>query len=291
MKYLTSLIIILVLLFTLIACEDVITIEPSETQNEWVVDGKISNLENDTYVIIRKSGAYFGEVPDEVYTNAEVRVQVMEDDELKDIIVFEANQKGTFLPPTGFIGKEGYRYHLNISIDGTEINAVTSMPDYVDVRNLYFEYHDENSAELIEGYYLYGTMDDPAGISNYYRVEFWQNGRPQKETAEQIFVFDDRVSDGIQNLNGMFGYWGVDEDDEPFPLLEGDTLILKVGSIDAEAYDFFKALGDTPFQGGLFGRNPANVPSNISGGLGCFYAGSFFQSQALIVPPIDQIRQ
>lgn len=275
----------------LLSCEDVIQIEASEVDQNWVVDGKISNLAGDTYVIIRQSGAYFGDLSDQAISQAQVQVTQRSPQGQEDIIPFESNAEGVYLPvDTAFVGLEEHQYELWVQVGGEELHALTSMPKGIDIRQLYFEYHDENSPELAEGYYLYGSLDDDPLVRNYYRVEFWQNGKPQKETAEQIFVFDDLVFDGVEDMDGMFGYWGVD-DDEPFPLLTGDTLILKVGAIDAEAHAFFKALSDTPFQGGLFGRNPANVPTNIQGGEGLFYAGAFFVSEPLVVPSPESIRQ
>ena len=63
----------------------------------------------------------------------------------------------------------------------------------------------------------------------------------------------------------------------------GDVVTLKLISISEETYEYLQALSETPMQGGLFGKTPANVPSNIEGGLGWFQASSFGSPNHTIV--------
>ncbi len=54
-------------------------------------------------------------------------------------------------------------------------------------------------------------------------------------------------------------------------------------SLEQAAYHYKKALKETPSQGGMYGKNPANVPSNIIGGLGLFYAAPCTVSDGVVV--------
>lgn len=54
-------------------------------------------------------------------------------------------------------------------------------------------------------------------------------------------------------------------------------------SLSKEAFDFYAAMASLAGQGGLFGRNPANLPTNISNGGVGFFSASAVSKRAVVI--------
>lgn len=64
---------------------------------------------------------------------------------------------------------------------------------------------------------------------------------------------------------------------------KGDVLQVSLLSLTREAYDFYAAMAAMVGQGGLFGRNPANLPTNISNGAVGFFSASAVSTRSLVI--------
>ncbi|HYF67865.1 MAG TPA: DUF4249 family protein, partial [Ohtaekwangia sp.] len=61
------------------------------------------------------------------------------------------------------------------------------------------------------------------------------------------------------------------------------TVSVKLYALSPEAFHYLKAMKSVPSQGGIYGKNPANLPGNLSGALGIFHATAYTISDSLIV--------
>lgn len=262
----------------LTSCEEVVEIDSRPDQLQTVVDGTITNRKGQSYVKVYKTSPYFSVVDGETITGAVVTV--IDSDGLQ--IRFEERDKGMYLCPEDFRGLPGKTYHLNIHVNGDAITAQSTMPDSVLLKNLHLVHVKDDKASLRKGYHLYGTLTDQANTINYFKAERYVNGTRQQMTAKDLHVFDDQFFEGVQEVEGSLAFWGNESDDD-YVLKTGDTVSIKLYALDPQAFHYFKAMKSMPSQGGLYGKNPANLPGNLSGALGIFHATAFTISNSLIV--------
>lgn len=262
----------------LVSCEEVVEIDSPSDQPQTVVDGTITNRKGESYVKVYQTSPYFSDVEGETITGAVVTV--IDSDGLE--VRFEEEDKGMYLCPAHFRGFPGKTYHLNIHFNGNAITAQSTMPDSAVLKNLRIVHVKDDNASQRKGYHLYGTLTDHANDINYFKAERYVNGTRQQKTAADLHVFDDQFFEGVQEVEGSLGFWGNKADDD-YLLKTGDTVSIKLYALSPEAFHFFKALRSVPSQGGLYGKNPANLPGNLSGALGIFHATAYTISDSLIV--------
>lgn len=262
------------LALTLLSCEEVITINPGPEQSQISVEGVIVNKAGESYVQLSNTTSYFsGSTPLPV-TNAFVSVK----DDSNQVILFEEVRAGYYQAPVDFRGIPGTTYFLSVNHNGTLLTSQSTMPDSAQLKKIRIELVEEDHQEKQKGYYLYATLHDLNPQENYFKSEHFINGVRQQKTAMDLQIFDDRFLQGLGDVEAMFGHWRNDESDDTH-LQKGDLVIIRLYTLDKPAFNYLKALKDTPSQGGLYGRNPANVPSNIIGGLGLFYSAAYTSSE------------
>lgn len=260
------------------SCEEVVSIKPNQADVQLVVEGFIVTDQGKSYVKLTETTPYFSST----FSNPKGGAKVLVKDNSGNEVNFIENSEGYYACPSDFKGKIGNTYTLQIKIDDKEITAVSTIQTSLESVSARVVYVSKDDAELRKGYYLYGIFSDEKNVKNYYRAEVYVNSVRQLRRANDIAVFDDRFFENQDNIEGQFGYWANNEDDV-YKLKAGDEVSIKLYSIDYSTYNFLKALSETPSQGGLFGKNPANVPSNVIGALGIFQASSYASSDKLTV--------
>jgi hypothetical protein len=75
----------------------------------------------------------------------------------------------------------------------------------------------------------------------------------------------------------------LDDNQIFIPFKKGDKLDVSLLSLSKEAYDFYAALGSLASQGGFMGRNPANLPTNISNGAVGFFSASAVSTKSIVI--------
>lgn len=277
MKSIKALIIILVLGLSNTACEKVVDLKLKENEAKMTVDGLISPNLEESYVKLEWTKSYFSEQSYLPIENAEVRVSTADG----YTITFREVSPGIYLPPNNFVGEIGLRYQLNVNHPEGNLQAQSTMPDTTTIAHMELFKASAEDLKWDEGYHLLGTMINQPNVKNYYLAELYVNGNLNLRTAEDITVFNDEYFGDNPTFSGVIKRWITDEGDE-LPQLN-DTLSIRLLNLDKAAYDYYSALSETPQQGGIFGKNPANLPSNIQGGLGLFQASSYTQSRPIIV--------
>lgn len=265
------------LALVLLSCEEVITVNPGPEQSQIAVEGVILNKAGESYVKLSYTSPYFsGSTPMPV-TNAFVSVK----DDSNHVILFEERSAGYYLPPADFSGVPGTTYLLSVDHNGKMLTSQSTMPDSAQLKKLRIELVAENHPEKQKGYYLYATLHDLNPEENYFKSEHFVNGIRQQKTAKDLQIFDDRFFQGLGDVEAMFGHWRNEESDDTH-LNKDDLVAVRLYTLDKAAFNYLKALKDTPSQGGLYGKNPANVPSNIMGGLGLFYSAAYTSSEVTV---------
>ena len=161
----------------------------------------------------------------------------------------------------GLKGKPGNTYTLSVLSNDTLYTAVSTMPQPVNFDSVTFNHKTGLSTDAI---FAVPKFQDPAGIPNYYQFMEYLNHRVLLN--KNIFVFDDRLSDGR--------YITVSLRNSDSYLHNGDYLEVRMYCIDQPVYNYFNELDQS--SGGdddNASASPSNPVSNISNGaLGYFSA-------------------
>jgi hypothetical protein len=261
------------------SCTKVVDLKLKEPESKIAVEGIISNQIGGSFVKLAYTKGYLASESPEFVNDAQVSVR----DSKGNLTLFTlAENPEMYLPPAGFVGEVGETYMLDVQYDEGSISAQALMRDTVFAKNVSVIKADLSHPYLEAGQHLMATIDKYQEEDSYYQAEVYVNGIKRMGTASDIIVFEDRLYDQNDELELRIAFW-ADELDEEEKLQTGDVLSVQFIRISEETYAYLSALSETPMQGGLFGRTPANVPSNIQGGLGWFQASSFGSPQHALV--------
>jgi len=288
---------VLFLLISLLSCEKDIEIELDDSTVSLVVDASIENGKPPV-VILSKSFNYFAQIDPSILSKSFVRnAAVYVSDGIKRTKLREDSitSQGTSLyfytndpaaPQSWIIGNTNTAYTLDITADGREYRASTTIPAFNrQIDSLWWESpkgplqpEDSNRVLLM----LRGT--DKPGLGSYVRYFTKVNNEPFLPGLNS--VFDDQVIDGTTYTVTVDRGLDKNADFKPENLYfnRGDTVVFKLADIDKKTYDFWRTL-EFSFQsvGNPF-SSPVKVLGNVSGGaLGCF-AGYAAQFRQIIIP-------
>ena len=165
------------------------------------------------------------------------------------------------------IGEAGKTYNLTIEAEGKTLTSTTTIPPIVELDSLFYLPHEDPGAadSLVR---LYAHLTDPPELGNYYRLFTSRNNGAYQ--TDFFSVTDDLVFNG---LSIDFTINRILEDGEEFNgdtfgyFFRGDTVAVKLCSIDQATFDFWNTLendsgGDGPFS------SITIVRTNINGGQG-----------------------
>jgi len=247
-------------LSTLAACEKVIDVPLKDTEPVLVIEGNISDIDDTHYVYISKTVPF--SAPSAQNPVAGASVQVIEKrpsiSVLGDTIVSRA-QTFTEVQPgvyqlRNFRAYAGIKYTLQVSIDGQQYEASSTMPENTPIDSIGTVtdniFGDEQKTVGV-------VYQDPPGIKNYYRYLVMVNGKP----SNLIFAYNDKFNDGKQVQRNFY------HDD--LDLKTNDAVMVEQQCIDAAVYKYFNGIqSNNPGAAA-----PANPISNFNNGaLGYFSA-------------------
>jgi hypothetical protein len=261
------------------SCTKVVDLKLSEPESKIAVEGMISNQAGGSFVRLAYTKGYLSSDARETIVDAQVSVR---DNEGKLTLFSASDQKGTYLPPAGFIGEAGKTYSLNVQYKGGHVSAQSTMSDTVSGSGVHMVKADITNPHLAAGYHLMATIKKYKAEDSYMKAEVFINGKKRMTTADDIVVFEDLLFEKNDELEGSLAFWEESMEEHKKPKV-GDVVKLQLISINKETFEYLRALSETPTQGGLFGKTPANVPSNITGGLGWFQASSASLAGEIIV--------
>jgi len=291
---LRTLMLIFLLSFCMLSCEQDIDITLPQPELSYVVDGYI---ENDQFaeIFITKSIPYFEQVDLEtllgtIVTDATV---ILSDGILSETL--QLTFKPEAFPPIVYKGnnpalkgKLNHSYTLTVIIGKDTITSSTYIPSVVSLDSIYW-LPDDSSGNFGFGW---GHFRDPDTLGNFYRILAKRQEYPDYRAGNRS-VSDDRLVNGLPITFSFIRPRPTPRlltndtllESGPLRVLyeRGDTIYVKFCSISQESYEYIRTY---EVAAGSFG-NPFSAPtfvkSNIRGGLGGFvgYAASY---HSYIVP-------
>ena len=185
------------------------------------------------------------------------------------------------------LGENGRSYRLTVVADGKTLTSTTTIPNPVQLDTLWFQLALQEPGDDSLGY-LWTNLSDPDTMGNAYRWSAKRLGRDSRFVPPLFGVFEDRYINGIQNLPVNFFRgrepFGPDDDPEGGFFKRNDTVAFKFMSIGKTEYDFFDSYANNVAADGDVFSTPANIKSNIDGGLGIWVGYGVFLDTLVCVP-------
>ena len=280
----------------MLSCEKEITVDLPAPETKIVIEGAIEEGRL-PWVFVTKNAPYFSHIDSAalvnmIVFNAHVTVT---DGITTDSLQFTYDPyiypKFKYVGNT-LIGQTGKWYWLNVEVDGNTYTAQTSIPPSVKFDSLKFK-PDFNKDTL--GYvWLY--LKDPDTLGNYYRAFTKTLGIDSVYLRPYPSVSDDRF------FNGQFAEYSLSRGRNPlednkyddngldsagvsrFYFRKGQTVVVKLCSIDAPHYDFWISIEQQFITDGNPFASPISARSNISGGALGIWGGYGAYLDTLYIP-------
>lgn len=291
-------------------CEEPYVPSTLESEQELVVEGfvEVGEGANPVFVIVSRSIPFLSEVSPDKFTELFVKgaqVSVFDGDksvsltqlclndlpeELRDAVAQALNLNPDSLQIDICIYADifnqitrdyGRKYDLRVLAEGKTLTASTTVPYHTPLQNFTWAAPPGNPNDTLAR--LLVTIDDPAGVNNYYRYFTAVGDEPL--TAPFGSVTDDALFNGkkfefpLQKAERR----GADFTPETFGLFKRETTaIIKWCSIDKAHFDFWNTRDFASNSGGPFSTY-TRITTNIKGGLG-IWGGYAISIDTLEVP-------
>ncbi len=271
-----------VLVILACSCGDA-ELEPVPYTPKLVIDGSIEQG-GLPRVILTTSRAYFSKVDsvtvrELVETKAKV---VVSDGETSEVLTLKKDDN--IFPPYVYEGNVirgeiGKTYTLEVDLRGERYTASTTIPPPPMIEQFWYKPVPEKEGRG----YIYGRFTDDGSVDNYYRVFTMRTGVDKRYIPVYLSAIGDQFFNGksftFSILRGPESFTNIDDD---LYFYEGDTVRIKVCSIDAAHFDFWRTLErELYLVGNPFSSSGNEVLSNIDGGkaLGVWggYGASYYQ--------------
>ncbi len=311
------------LLFFLTSCEKDITVDLPQVPEQLVVEGTIEPG-SPPFVIITRTQPFFSPTDLNSIANMFVSgatVTVTSNGEVWTLnqlcsnlldsasIVLAAEATGlspvllasaniciyTSLDPTQ-VGVVDRTYRLDISAEGKTLSAVSTIPGPVPLDSVWFELALQTPGDDSLGF-AWARITDPDTMGNGYR---WMaqriNHRANGEVKDPNYIsplgstYNDKYINGLTfnftESRGQQYFAGNPEDnnEEQGFFKVGDTIAVKALTLGRKEYDFYSSYDTNVGTLGDLFSTPANVKSNITGGLG-IWAGRGVYLDTIICAP------
>ncbi len=264
MKYISIIIVLVSLSF--IGCEKVIDIELNETDPKVVIQGQLWEGTNDFVVNIKQSRSFYEQEDQAIVDNAMV---TLFDGEMNPVVL-ENLTDGNYIAKD-YVASAGNNYTIEVNIGEENYSATTFMPAKVVLDSIRSEFAPGMFGQE-GGYLVFMFYQDTPGVNNYFRALSWKNGVEQ-DSGSDLWLNDSNFTDGNYITIPLFT--------QTFEL--GDTIDIRLSSIDSTIYDYYQTLAGIAGGGGGNNAAPANPNSNFSnGGLGFFGAFNGSEKQIII---------
>lgn len=252
---------LLFIVFSLVfftSCEKEIDLDLEDKSGNIVIEANITDQSGPYYVRITKSVAFTEENQYPPISDAIVIIS----DNTGQIDTLQYETDGRY-KTTNLIGVPGRTYTLQITAQGVNYTAQSTMPQPVNLDDLT---QDSFSIGGETNYNILPVFTDPLPLGNRYLFSVSVNA----ETYKTFQTISDNIDNGLVNQRTLM-VTTEDDDDE---IVVGDTVHIEMQCIDSDVYTYYTALIQISGDSGPGGSvTPANPPSNISNGaLGYFSA-------------------
>lgn len=274
---------IIIALSFLASCEKELDIDLPQPDAKLVVEGWIENGEYPVVIVTRNS-SYFAPIDtnflmDSLFiTNALVIVSDgFVNDTLQPQFDFDAYLKGAwpifYYKGSKFKGVEHGQYSLYIEAEGEVITGNTDIPTFVGFDTLWWEAEAGTGDSLG---YMHAMITDNGSEKNYYRIFSKRLGRDYNFIPVMESIYDDMYFNGLtfeyEIIRGELNYEDEElfEDPEFGSYKRGDSVVVKLSTINKAHYDFWRTLEEDVMAGGNPFTNPVTIRHTVDGALGVF---------------------
>ena len=277
MKYIKSLITILLISALAVSCTEKIDIKLDSSYLRLVVDGSITTDTMAQTVILSSTSSYYYNQPSPMVTGAIVSIT-------DGALIFDLSETepGVYQSDPGVHGIAGQNYTLNIKLASpiggfTDYTANSTLNPVAPLDSISLLFHPEWSKNGIWEVKCY-VLEPPS--VDFYRFLISRNNHLLTDSLREWFVTDDKLLNG--NYTNGIGIGYLNQGSPEQGLKEGDTITVTVNNIGKEYADFlFGAQAELMGSNPLFSGPPANVKGNVSNGaVGFFAAYSATRSSA-----------
>lgn len=255
-----------VLAFLLSSCTKEIKVNLKTTEPQIVIEGNITN-EPGPYTIQIGKTVNFSD-PNQLPPVSGALVIISDNTGVIDTLA--ETSPGAYKTSV-LAGIPGRTYKLEVVAAGKNFNAISAMPQVVNLDSLAFDLFTTKGNSGGKEYSTLPVFTDPATAVNSYRFIQTVNGKPDKT----YFVLNDNTFNGLKNEQLLFN-----PDAE---IKAGDTVALEFRCIDKSTYDYFYTLSQFN-NDGPYNTTPTNPPNNIKGDVafGIFSAYTVQRKSAVV---------
>ena len=275
----TSILIFLSIIL-LSSCREKIDFDLNSSNTRIVIDGNITSEYKRHLVKISKTSSYYDTEPGAKVTDAFVTIS-----DGTNTFILSEEEPGMYYTDS-LSGEVGKTYTLEVNYEGTTYSGQSTLLEVAPVNGIIVVQPFDTIPiinEVDSDYVIAISIDEPAGLGDYYLFKYFINGTLESDTVLEYSFVDDTFIDGVTfdtlGINITPVYY-VDHKD----LEVGDVVKLDVMSIDKSYNDYLiSVLIQSEFQGGLFSGPAANVKGNLSNGaLGYFYASDVSSAETIV---------
>lgn len=263
----TTLVIFSLALLT--SCEDVIEVELDYMKPKLVIEGVITDDDNQCIIKLSKTTDYFNHNANPAVSDAVITLT----DNTGTVVEFNEVEPGNYLGENVH-AKSSMDYTLSIFSEGKLYMAEANIPQRVTIDSLTCHYNPESILYEV-GYVVSCHFSDPEESRNYYRLKTYNiNDKSKARYSKDLY------NDDVKNGNNVVLTWSYDV------YQQSDTVVVELYSLDEKTYDYYKTL--FPISGGsemMSFTTPANPNTNLSNGaLGYFGAYTISRDTIIISP-------
>ena len=250
MKFYSKIYIVL-LMFVVLACEEVIDVDlqtvPARLTIEASIDWEKGTMGNEQTIKLSESTPYFN-----ITTNTGVNgasVTVINNNNLEEF-TFTDLGNGNYTT-SDFVPILNQAYTLEVLYNGERYSATETLMSVVDIAEVTQSNKGGFDNDALD---VNVSFDDPVDIDNYYLLRFKEQG----DLLPRLFDVDDEFRDG--NRIKIFFEKDKDLDEEEF--VAGDTVAIDFFGISEDYRNYIRLLIRQNEGTGVFGGTPANVKGN-----------------------------
>ena len=259
----------LIVILTLVSCEDVIQLSVPKTDPYLVVDGSITNIAGEQVIKLTKSQDLLDQTVPTGIQNASVKVI----DDLGKIYEFKDlknNGRYVWKPAneTEIMGVVGRTYALEIKSENETYTAISKLNRVPKIDSIVYKLEDANirqkgDGKPDKGYDAHFYAIDPKGMGDCYRVKVYKNDT-LRNAADNIVIAYDAIGNKSPFGDGLSFILPLRRLASTELFRENDRIKVELLSITEAHFDFWSQLRQELNNAGLFARPSSRIPSNIN---------------------------
>ncbi|WP_437921602.1 DUF4249 domain-containing protein [Sphingobacterium sp. LRF_L2] len=228
-----------------VSCEEVIDVDLNEADPRYVIEAQLSDFDNEQRIRVSKTVAFTEAVNSLPVEGATVVVI----DGRGRSYRFSYDENGYYVN-RNFRPTINDTYTLNVDIDDEHFEAISTMPEYVEVDSIGIM--EEN---IFDETYYFATFkfNDPAEVSNYYRYDISINGGNFRFAS----ALSDKFNDGLYVTHQISD---LDTD-----LVVGDEVLVRRYCVDKPVFDYWNEYQSTNPGTAAPGNPTSNISNNALG--------------------------